>query len=208
MIFLIWWPPKCGKTTLAKELSKKTWFSYISADTLHCIARAYVDKSKVKDLFPVSSMQCSSNNEKYDKYSDKEILEAYVKQWQTTYNAIEMVTICELTEKNDFIIEGYHITPELVHRLIKKYWEEEIRYIFLVKIDKEEFIKNIKKSATSNDWIIEKTKNEETYGRIAKMICRYSKYFKHQARSYWCVIHYMDEDFENKIDSLVDFITK
>jgi 2-phosphoglycerate kinase len=37
------------------------------------------------------------------------------------YEAIDMFYVCEITNGNDFIIEGCHIEPELVLKLSLKY---------------------------------------------------------------------------------------
>ncbi|OGF22453.1 hypothetical protein A2Y83_04145 [Candidatus Falkowbacteria bacterium RBG_13_39_14] len=46
MIYLIGGPPRCGKTTLAKEMSKKLRIPWVSTDALEVVTRAYVDKEK------------------------------------------------------------------------------------------------------------------------------------------------------------------
>ena len=56
------------------------------------------------------------------------------------------------------------------------------------------------KSTTPNDWIIRKTKNEATFGLIAKMIAEYSHYFDTEAKKYGFSICNMDEDFDKQID--------
>lgn len=39
MIYLIGGPPKCGKTTLAKQLAKKLGIQWVATDTLEVIGR-------------------------------------------------------------------------------------------------------------------------------------------------------------------------
>lgn len=200
MIYLIGGPPKCGKTTLAKKLSDKYRIPWISADTLQNIVWTYTPKEKHSTSFPHSYLRGDSNDEFYSEHSSSQIVKNYITQGKTTYDAISMMAETYLTDKDDFIVEGYQITPEIVDTIFKRFDREHIKAVFLVKYDEQKFIQNIHKSTTPNDWIIRKTKNEATFGLIAKMIAEYSHYFDTEAKKYGFSIFNMDEDFDKQID--------
>ncbi len=208
MIYLIGGPPKCGKTTLAKRLSKSKNIPWVSTDTLQCVIKPYINKKDFSKIFPTSFQRCNCNNndEKYSQYSTNEIIKAYQQQAKTSYEAIDMFAICEITDGNDFIIEGYHIEPKLVAELNKKY-PNKLRNIFLIKSDESKFVSDIKKSTTPNDWIIARTNNEGTYGKIAKMICEYGKFFEKESKKYDFKVLNMDNDFDNQINKAIDDLT-
>lgn len=200
MIYLIGGPPKCGKTTLAKKLADKYQIPWISADTLQNIVWAYTPKEKHSTLFPHSYLRGESNDDFYSEHSPQQIIENYVGQGKTTYNAINMMAETYLTDKDDFIVEGYQVTPEIVDTIFKKFDQEHIKAVFLVKYDEQKFIQDIHKSTTPNDWIIRKTKDESTYGKIAKMVAEYSRYFENEAKKYGFSVFNMDEDFDKQLD--------
>lgn len=206
MIYLIGGPPKCGKTTLAKTLAKSLGIPWISSDTLQCVIKPYMNKEDFPKKFPASYQRGKDNDEKYSKFSSREIIEAYQQQAKTVYEAVEMFVACELTDGNDFIVEGYHIEPELVAELSLKY-PEKIRSVFLVKSDKKKFVCDIKKSTTPNDWIISRTKNEETYQKIANMICEYGKFFEKESGKHAFKVLNMDNDFDNQIKEAAYYLT-
>lgn len=207
MIYLIGWPPKCGKTTLAKELSKSLGIPWVSTDTLQCIIKPYInDNEEFLKKFPATSQRWKDNDEKYIKYSSDEIIGAYKQQAKTVYQAIDMFMICEIMDGNDFIIEGYHIEPELVTELNLKY-PNKVKSIFLINSDKEKFVWNIKKSTTPNDWIIARTNNDWTYLKIANMICKYSDFFKIESEKYGFKIFNMDNDFDNQIKKAIKYLS-
>lgn len=206
MIYLIGGPPKCGKTTLVKELSKKKGIPWVSTDTLQNVVKPYVDQTKLDDLFPSSAQRCDSNDEKYNKYSVQEIVEAYQSQAKTSYDAIDMFSICEIADGNDFAIEGYHIEPELAVKLQKKY-PGKIKSVFLIRSDIEKILIDIHKSKTPNDWILANTKNEETYQKISQMISEYSAYFEKETDKHACNIFHMDQDFEHQIEEAIAYLT-
>jgi 2-phosphoglycerate kinase len=205
MIYLIGGPPKCGKTTLAKRLSKEKGIPWVSTDTLQCVIKPYINKKDLPKLFPTSFQRGSDNDEKYSKHSTDEIIEAYQQQAKTSCKAIDMFAVCEIADGNDFVIEGYHIEPEFAAELNSKY-PNKLRSVFLIKTDETKFIKNIKKSATPNDWIISRTNDENTYKKIAKMICEYGNFFRKESGKYDFKVFNMDDDFNDKIDETVEYL--
>lgn len=209
MIYLIGGAPKTGKTTLVKILSQKYHIPWVSVDTLQCVARAYIKKSEHNKKFPTTIQKGKSNDDKYNKYSTKEIVDAYIKQGKTSYDAIEMFALSEITDGNDFSIEGYQVTPELANKLIDKYGGDKIKALFLCKNDKKALINNFTRSKTPNDWILAKTKNQDiVFPKIADMISIYSKYFQIEAGKYNFRLFDMDEDFVKQIDKAIGYLRK
>lgn len=204
MIYLIGGPPKCGKTTLAKKISKKFGIPWISADTLQIVARAYMNKDEVAKKFPLTTARkkYKNNDDFYNKYSDKEIVKLYTMQAKVCYDAIDMVSICEITDGNDYIIEGYQVEPKLVVKLQKQYGKQNIKAVFLAKHKVETIVEDFKKSTTPNDWIIAKTKNKETYIKIAQMIAEYSKYFSIETKKCNFKVFATDEDFNKQLNNI------
>jgi 2-phosphoglycerate kinase len=206
MIYLIGGPPKCGKTTLAKKLAQERQISWISADTLQNIVWAYTPEDKRNVLFPHGYLRGKSIDEFYSKYSPEEIVKNYIAQGETSYDAISMMAETYLADEDDFIVEGYQVTPEIVDRVFKKFGREHIKAVFLVKYDEQKFIQDIHKSTTPNDWIIRKTKNDATYGKIAKMIAEYSRYFEEEAKKHGLRVFNMDENFSGKLYAIKKYL--
>lgn len=207
MIYLIGWSPKCGKTTLAKALSQNLWIPWVSTDTLQCVIKPYINEASLDKKSPTSSQKCKNNDEKYSKYSSKEIIDAYRCQARTVFSAIDMFAICEITDGNDFIIEWYHIEPQLAKELSEKY-PNKTKALFLSKTDKQKFIQDIQKSTTPNDWIIENTHKDQTFLKIAHMISEYWDIFQGEAKKYNFQYISMDESFEDKIQEWIEFFAK
>lgn len=207
-LFLIGGPPKCGKTTLAKELSKQLSIPWISADTLQNIVWAYTPKEQRAALFPHSYLRGDNNDEFYTEHSSQQIIENYIAQGKITYAAIEMMAETYLTDKDDFIIEGYQVTPQVVERILKRFDTEHIKVVFLIKHDEQKFVQDLHKSTTPNDWVLRKTKNEATYKKIAKMVAEYSRYFEQEAKKCDLPLFQMDDDFEKRIEHIIQFMLR
>ena len=204
-IYLIWWPPKCGKTTLSKLLAEKKNISCISVDTLQNIVFYETNKSEVSKKLPHRELRWKfkNNDDFFENNSSKEIIEKYIIQAETSKKAIRSIVETYLIDNESIIIEGYQITPKLIFELKKEFWKENISEIFLIKEDIWLFLEWINKTKLSNDWIIKNTKNENTFLLIAKMISEYWKYFKEQSEKYKTKLINMDKNFESKIDYLI-----
>lgn len=212
MIYLVGGPPKCGKTTLAKKLSKYLGIQWIASDTLQVVVREYVSKYASKEemdkLYPHNAQKGKTNEETYSRNTPKQITKNYIQQAKASYDAVDMFSICEITDGNDYIVEGYHITPQLVARLIKKYGRKHFRVLFLVKSDIEKFVLDVKKSSTPNDWILSKTQGKETLYKIAEMINDYGQFFDREAKKYKFKVLNMDNDFGGQLKEAIELLTK
>lgn len=203
MIYLIGGPPKCGKTTLAKTLSKSFSIPWISADTLQNIVYAYMPEDERNKFFPHKYLKGATTDETYAKNSATEIINGYIAQGRTSYKAISMLAETQIIDEDDYIVEGYQVTPEIVAEIIKKFGAEKVRTIFLVKHDAEKFVENIHKSTTPNDWIVRNTKDKAVFLKIAAMISEYSQYFEAEAEKFGFPALNMDDDFEKQIENAI-----
>ncbi|MFC1651827.1 hypothetical protein ACFL24_01570 [Patescibacteria group bacterium] len=205
MIYLIGGPPRSGKTIIAKKISK----SWISADIIESMVVSYINKKDLKRLFPKSIIRVKtkqSNDAMYNSYSAKEIVKAYIKQARASWKAIETMITCELKEGHDYIIEGHQIHPQLIARIIKKHKKINIVPIILTRFDKDEIVSGCQKHETENDWFIQKTKNKETYYKIAEMISVYSDFFEREAKKYKLKVINMDGDFKKQSQVVVKYL--
>lgn len=211
MIYLIGGPPKCGKTTLAKKLSKHLGIQWVASDTLQVVAMDYVWKyapKKFDKLYPHNAMKGKTNDETYALISPKQIAKNYIKQAKASYTAIDMFSICEIKDGNDYVIEGYHVTPQLAARLIKKYGRKHFRVIFLIKSDIEKFVSDVKKSSTPKDWILAKTQKKETFNKIAEMVNYYGQFFVQESKRYGFKVLNMDDDFGGQLKKAIGLLTE
>lgn len=209
MIYLIGGPPRCGKTTLAKTMSKKFGIPWISCDTLEVIAGAYMSRAQWDKTHPYSLLRRKhkTNDAFYNTYTANEIVEVLRKQAEPTFAAIDMATICEIKDGNDYIIEGYHILPSVAHDLMKKYGHKNIKAVFLGKNDSKKFAVDVHKSTTPNDWMLRGTKKPETFLKIGEMVSLYSRAFETEAKRYRLPFISMDQNFKSQLQKAISIMT-
>ncbi len=199
MIYLIGGPPRCGKTTLAKKLG----LPWISADTLEGIVRDYTPKAELDRLFPKNAMRRklknSSNDQMYGAYSATAISKAYIAQAKASWKAVESVVASEISEGNDYVIEGHQIHPRLAAKLLKRYGKEIVP-LFLTRSDVQGIVSGCQKNRAKNDWFLQNTRDKATYYKIAEMIRVYGEFFEKEAGKYGLKVVNMDGDFEGKME--------
>lgn len=212
MIYLIGGPPKCGKTTLAKKFSKEQKIPWIASDTLQVVGqqyvRKYVSKKEFKRLYPSSINKGKTTDETYLLRTPKQRAKDYQRQAKASYLAIEMFSLCEIKDQNDYIVEGFHVTPELAAQLIKKYGQKNFRVLFLYKKDVNKFVRDVRKSSTPNDWILRDTKKPETFQKIAEMVSYYGHFFIREASKYKFKTLCMDDDFGKQLNKAVKLLSR
>jgi len=212
MIYLIGAPPRCGKTTLAKQMSRKTNISWLSSDTLDSIAQEYTAGKNWKKKFPYSHLRriakTRDNDDFYSKHPSTKIINLLKKQAQSVQTAIETVIACEIADGNNYIIEGYHIVPSFAQKMIAKYGKQNVRAIFLTKFDENKFATDVHQSTTPNDWLIVLTKKPETFVKVGKMISKYSEYFEKEAEKFGLQTFNMDKNFHEQVDGAIKYLIK
>jgi len=206
MIYFIGGPPKCGKTALAKKLSKQLSVPWMSADTLQNIVRAYIPEEKHAALFPHSALRGTSNDDYYNAHATEDIVSRYMKQAEATHDALRMIAATYITDEDDFIVEGYQVHPKIVADILSEYGTEHIRSVFLIRTDVEKYVADIPKTTTPNDWIVRKTKNLETYEKIAKMVALYSQKIEEEAKNVELPVIEMDNDFDANIERSISLL--
>ena len=201
MIYLIGGPPRCGKTTLAKTMSKKFGIPWISTDMLEVVSGEYMTQAEWNKTHPYSLLRRKhkTNDAFYGKLSPQEIISVLRRQARATSVAIDMAAICEINDGNDYIIEGYHIEPSLASKLTKKYDKKNIKAVFVTKRNPIAFARDVKKSTTPNDWLIVGTKKEETFLKVGEMVSLFSGHFESETKKYGFKVYNMDEDFQGKL---------
>ena len=205
MFYLIGGAPRTGKTTLAKQLSKKLVLPWISTDTLESVVLKYVSDEELLSKFPkrvIRRETKQSNDVMYKNHSAQEIVDAYLKQAEGMEEAIQVFLESESRHGHSYILEGYHITPTLVTKLKGSGFETQS--VFLGRGDVDDTRKSITINSGSSDWVIDKTENEETFGKIAEMIVLFSDTLKKGVQENY---YSMDGDFTANLEKALNSFT-
>ncbi|MEI6478016.1 MAG: hypothetical protein WCO52_03450 [bacterium] len=205
MIYLIGGPPRCGKTTLARALSKRLHIPYVPADYLMSVISPYIPHEEMAERLPrwhARVQTDKSNDRMYAEYSPEQILGFYNKEAETYWPGIKNFILYALHDDQDFIIEGGQLRPDLVHSFVESEGVERFRTVFLYKSG-DSIADELKEGNDPNDWAKRDT-SEETYHRIAEMIRVFSAQVVAECDTHGLRAYDTSGDFQMHIERLTE----
>ncbi|EKE24968.1 MAG: hypothetical protein ACD_5C00342G0006 [uncultured bacterium] len=208
MIYLIGGAPRCGKSILAKKLAKKLDVQFFQCDYLRPIIIAYTPKNEMDQKFPLVKMYDENgcdNNKLFKNFSPEELLQADIIEARTLWLGIKEFIKQKAVLGRDVIVEGVQLLPELVDEIKKEKYVKDLKAVYLIKENEQKILEGFKKN-TQNDWLIQDSNSEETLLLAARMVCNDSEYFKKEAAKYGFEVFNSDEEFENVLDTALDFL--
>lgn len=207
MIYLIGGSPRCGKTTVAESLAKRTNTPWCPADYLGAAIFQYLTPEKQDEMFPISKIR----NEKpgmdylYTKHTPEEVAGFYRIQAESLWPGFKAFIKYAATDKQIFILEGYQLWPDLVAELPEE-TNKFIKTIFLYKTDHKQIEESFKKSTAPGDWLLERTKEETTFKKVAAMVSYYGQRIVEEANKHNMPVFNMDGNFQENVQKVVELL--
>ena len=206
-IILIGGTPRSGKTTLARKLSQDLKVSWIPTDALESSVRQYVPEKEWDAQFPKTVLRkktSRSNDGFYAELTTEEIVTNYRIQAKTLEKAIQAFISCAQADGFDYIIEGYHVTPELISKCTEA--NSENSGLILVNTNSIESVTRSRNSDVKNDWVRDKTKEEDTYPKIAAMLNLYSEKLIRDAKFQKVTVIDVSGSYEDKLNDAFQYL--
>ena len=204
-IILIGGPQRCGKTTLARSVSKELNIPWISTSTLEAVIRRYTPVSQENELFPKSMLRKKAdggNDKMYATYTAEKIVESYLKQSETLSDAIRGFIKHVSQQDWDYILEGYHITPKLVTAIKEDGFN--VDSIILVNTNPNELINRSLSSKVTHDWVRDEIRDKHNYTKIGDMITLYSNTLTNEAKKHGVRVIDMGQDFQKNFKEVFE----
>lgn len=207
MIYLIGGSPRCGKTTVAESLAKRTHTPWCPADYLGAAIFQYLTDEQQDQMFPISKIRSEKPGMDYlyNKHTPQEVAGFYRTQAESLWPGFRAFIKYAAMDKQIFILEGYQLWPDLLSELPEE-TQKFIKPIFLYKKDLQQIEEGFKKSTTPGDWLLERTEDEATFGKVAQMVAYYGDWTIREAHKHNMPVFNMDGDFEDNIKKVVDVL--
>lgn len=208
MLYLIWWTPRCGKSTVSKTLAKKLGVSYFPTDYLAAAIQSKRTPEMELELFGPKRDDDNNrinNDVRFSVFSPAEQIEHYRINAQYSLQGILNIAEYALADNDDLVIEGYHLRPSLIADFLKEH-ADQVRYILLYKSDQAEIEAGIRKNAHPNDRAVRKTFQPDiTYPRIAQFVYEFGQTLKQDTEAHGLASHDMSQwDFFDQIETVVE----
>lgn len=200
MLYLIGGPPRSGKTTLAAAVARRTSLPYFSIDHIAQVIIPYISAGDHAMKLPlrVAIQEAGySNDAFYSKYSPEQAVALYERQASTIWPGVENFIRYALNADHDMIIEGWQILPGRLRAITET--RDRVRTVFLYKRHEAHIVSGLKSHTAKNDWVVQNTRQEETFNAIGKMISCFGAVIAREAASNDFRAVNTDVDFEATI---------
>lgn len=204
MIYLIGGAPRCGKTTVARNLGQACCCSYVPADYLGTAFTNYIAEVELPARYPAWNV--ATVDERFATYATTEIITNYRTKAETVWPGLRDFIVYALYQQHDMIIEGYQFEPRFVHELCVTYSQFPITAVFLCREQIDAIRDDLKKSTDPEDWVLQSTTQEVTWTRIATMVRQYSVFFREEATKYNLVTFNMDQSFPERVTEVTAYL--
>lgn len=194
MIYLIGGSPRSGKTIFSKMLAQKLNCNLISIDDLRKKEIKKLSRKEAFKSFPFEKIY-KNNDDFFQKYSPKEILEWDLKDAQALWLKIDENIKKNLKKESTVVIEGVQLFPEF----IKRYKNNSlIKLLLFYKKDEKLMLEGFLRNKDRNDWLMNNTNNPKTFNRAAKTYSFFGKYLEKESKKYDIAAINTEKDF-NKV---------
>lgn len=199
MIYLIGGAPRCGKTTFAKMFAREKRIPGISTDLIASIVKPYIANAQGEHAF-IAGNVCSEGPE--------EQLKGEIQNSHVLWPGIRRFMCSLLRWNHDYVIEGVHLLPALIHEFEMSPDRErlggEFCIIYLLKKDTKKILEGLKKADPELDWLLQCVKTEDDLISAAESIRRKAIYFEDEAKKYGYRVINTEEDFGTILQNLLN----
>ena len=210
MIYLIGGSPRCGKTILAKKISREKRIPFISTDAIRQIILHSTPRSEIKKKFPQELLSKHKGKFfRFEVYPPIQLLKAQIKEAETMWPGVKAFIEQSIMHKQDFIIEGMHLLPKLVKRLRGAEIWKDVRIVYLVKENLDLIVDGFSQNPNKHDWMYPSIKNDRArLLSAAKMVQAKGEYLSKEAKKHTFKVINTEVNFEKKLEETQKFLFK
>lgn len=133
------------------------------------------------------------------KNTAEELLRFEVMEAQAIWPSVRAFIKRCIESEQDYVIEGVHLLPQLVHQLKRtRYWKH-IKLLYLVKTEPAPIQYGLQQKHSEHDWMSFVIQDAALLKKAVRMIEVKSKYVERQAKKYGFTVMHVESDFSKKI---------
>lgn len=211
MIYIIGGPPRCGKTSAALILAKKTRAVYLPVNYFRTVLLPFLSPSCLQKKFPVFCIKQRlqyNNDIIFSHYSADELVRAYRTQARAVWPSIMTCMQKALRDEVSIVFEGYQLEPDYLAEFLKhnSHACQYIRIVFLYRNDHNAIRNGLKKGCAQTDWILKNTKQPETLEKVSAFISSYSEQLQKAAHAHGFTTYNTERHFHWRIRRAVRYL--
>lgn len=204
MIYLIGGAPKVGKSTVAKCLRERTAYLSISTDAVRALVFEITEPSMRADLLPCC-VPVTRIGDQFEQSVD-DWVKSQLREAQTLSPSIIALINYHLRIGEDLILEGVHLVPDLVEKILKSDYSSDLKTILILADDEVTVLNALHCKTGGFNWL--SSLSEETVKKVAECIVAYSSRVERQAQTLGIKTFQRTDDFNFDVTQIVSLLTK
>jgi len=189
MIYLIAGSPRLGKSTIARQLAKTINAQLVSTDELEKQGAeqpsvVFYNDAQKNTLLPLQRIELVKN------------------EAEQIISKIDSVISSSINNSQDIVIEGVHLFPGYVDKIIKKFEEENIKVLFLMSTNIKLILDGMVKNTSPNNWL--KEFDKEVLEQVALFTKVFSNYLYLECKKYNLPYMERSNDFQKDILDVIN----
>ena len=199
MIYIVGGAPRVGKSIVAKKVSEGASATFISTDDVcHNMSSALSEEERNKQFpLPGFSGTASENVLTPEKRVELSIVSA-----KSLEPEIDRLISEALKKDGSLVIEGVHLLPEYVQRLLTQYGAETFHVVFVGLTNVDRVVEGIMKNTSPDNWMRES--DSHVIHQVAEFVAAFSQYVEGESKQHHLFYQERTEDFERDIALLVE----
>jgi 2-phosphoglycerate kinase len=197
MVYLIGGAPRVGKSLAAKALAETINTTIVSTDDLiERVASTLSEEEKTKKI-PWQGFFGDASKNSLTPQERVGLQEICARSLEP-----EIDRLIEETTKSarSIIIEGVHLLPDYVKKLIQKYGADTIRSVFVGSDDIKRVLDGFERNTNPNDWL--KNAGADVRRQVAEYVVAQSKRIKEMATQAALTYVERTDDFEGDMKEM------
>jgi 2-phosphoglycerate kinase len=206
MLYLIGGAPRCGKTTLARQLARALGCSHVPVDYLGTAFANYIPIAELPQRYP--AWGTATVDERFATYTAAQIIVNYRTKAATVWPGLRAFCEYALIQRHPMVLDGYQLEPRFIRELLGAYQQHSIAAVVLTRTRVEHICADLARTTDPEDWVGQSTTQPITFTRIAEMVSQYSQFFSAEAARYQIASFDMDAGFHDQIAQAVAYLQR
>lgn len=202
MLYLIGGPPRLGKSIIARNLARVLRIPWLSTDFLEIASAKILSPAERKWIFPYTDMRL---RDPYWRIPAEKAVRLQLAQARRTWKIHRAFIVRLLKGREDFILEGTTLLPELIARLrLNPRARGNLRPLLFLDRDLNHIQKGVQKSIRADDWL--RGASEPVYDRVSQFIWQLNERLEQDALRHHMPILKRTDFFSKDIHRAVTFL--
>ncbi|MFA4954424.1 MAG: hypothetical protein WC641_03880 [Patescibacteria group bacterium] len=191
MIYLIGGAPRVGKSIVAKKIAEGSHATFVATDDICGKAAEGLTEEERRAKFPLPGFSDTASE---NTLAPENRVELQIITSKSLEPELDRVISEAIVKNESLVIEGVHLLPEHVRRLMAEHGAKKFMVLFVGSNDVDRVVTGIMKNTNPHNWT--RNSDPEVIRQIAEFVAAFSTHIQKEAAQNLLPYQERTEDFE------------